>query len=94
MNLQTLGYDFRPWTGAKSIADGSEIREFIRDTIEQEELSELLWLSTRVIRAEFSSETALWTLTASRCRSAAGGRRRRRVTRSLFHDARFVRRDL
>lgn len=70
MNLQTLGYDFRPWRGAKSIADGSEIREFIRDTIAEAELSALLRLSTRVIRAEFSSETVLWTLTAVRTGSA------------------------
>ena len=48
MNLQTLGYYFPPWTGAKSVADGSEIREYIRDTIAEEDLSALLRLSTRV----------------------------------------------
>ncbi|WP_441349487.1 NAD(P)-binding protein [Streptomyces sp. RKAG337] len=31
-DMQTLGYTFRPWTGAKAIADGDAIREYVRDT--------------------------------------------------------------
>jgi cation diffusion facilitator CzcD-associated flavoprotein CzcO len=65
-DMFTLGYDFRPWTGAKAIADGASIRDYIRDTIAEEDLSAHLRLNTRVISAEFSSVTALWTLTALR----------------------------
>jgi len=28
----TLGYSFRPWTGATSIADAASILSYIRDT--------------------------------------------------------------
>jgi len=69
-DMFTLGYDFRPWTGTKSIADGSEIRAYIRDTIAEEDLSAHLRLNTRIISAEFSSVTALWTLIAVRTGSA------------------------
>src|SRR5712672_492360 len=31
-DMFTLGYSFRPWTEAKSIADGSSIRDYIRAT--------------------------------------------------------------
>ncbi|MBS1893765.1 MAG: NAD(P)/FAD-dependent oxidoreductase, partial [Actinobacteria bacterium] len=31
-DMHTLGYRFRPWTAAKSIADGASILEYVRDT--------------------------------------------------------------
>ena len=32
-DMYTLGYAFRPWRDAKSIADGSSILQYVRDTI-------------------------------------------------------------
>src|SRR5271165_2514956 len=34
-DMYTLGYDFKPWTGAKSIADGPTILNYIRETAEE-----------------------------------------------------------
>lgn len=65
-DMYTLGYSFRPWTNAKAIADGSSIREYITETIADEGLAPHIRLHHRVLRAEFSSETALWTVTAVR----------------------------
>ncbi len=31
-DMFTLGYSFRPWTAAKSIADGPAILDYVRDT--------------------------------------------------------------
>src|ERR1700743_380035 len=31
-DMQTLGYRFRPWTGAKALADGPSILRYVRHT--------------------------------------------------------------
>ncbi|MDZ4092441.1 MAG: alpha/beta fold hydrolase [Arthrobacter sp.] len=63
-DMYTLGYSFRPWAGAKAIADGDSIREYIAATVADEELESRIRLHHRVVSAEWSSETALWTITA------------------------------
>ncbi|SDM03786.1 alpha/beta fold hydrolase [Arthrobacter sp. ok362] len=65
-DMYTLGYSFRPWAGAKAIADGDSIREYIEATVADEGLASRIRLNHRVISAEWSSETALWTVTAVR----------------------------
>ena len=37
-DMYTLGYSFRPWTGAKAIADGPSILRYVRDTDEAADL--------------------------------------------------------
>lgn len=63
-DMYTLGYSFRPWAGAKAIADGDSIREYIEATVADEELESRVRLNHRVVSAAWSSETALWTVTA------------------------------
>lgn len=63
-DMYTLGYSFRPWPGAKAIADGDSIREYIEATVADEGLASQIRLNHRVVSAEWSSETALWTVTA------------------------------
>ncbi|GGF31091.1 alpha/beta fold hydrolase [Subtercola lobariae] len=65
-DMYTLGYSFRPWTDAKAVADGDSIRDYITNTIADEGLEQQLRLNTRVISAAWSTETALWTVTAVR----------------------------
>ncbi|WP_285243204.1 alpha/beta fold hydrolase [Pseudarthrobacter sp. fls2-241-R2A-127] len=65
-DMYTLGYSFRPWAGAKAIADGESIREYIEATVADEGLAPRIRLNTRVVSAAWSSETALWTVTAVR----------------------------
>ncbi|XTR52631.1 alpha/beta fold hydrolase [Pseudarthrobacter sp. So.54] len=65
-DMYTLGYSFRPWAGAKAIADGDSIRDYIEATVADEGLEARIRLNHRVISAEWSSGTALWTVTALR----------------------------
>ncbi|MCB5292032.1 alpha/beta fold hydrolase [Arthrobacter sp. SO3] len=65
-DMYTLGYSFRPWAGAKAIADGDSIRDYIEATVADEGLASRIRLNHRVVSAEWSSETALWTVMAVR----------------------------
>jgi monooxygenase len=63
-DMYTLGYSFRPWTEAKAIADGPSILRYIRDTARDEGIEDRIRFGHKVTAAAWSSESALWTLTA------------------------------
>ncbi|MFF2658484.1 alpha/beta fold hydrolase [Kitasatospora sp. NPDC058032] len=63
-DMFTLGYAFAPWTGAKAIADGASVREYIRRTAGEYGVDRLVRYRHRVVRAEWSSAEARWTVTA------------------------------
>ena len=63
----TLGYAFRPWTEAKAIADGPSILELrARDGPRVRRASEKIRFRHRVVRAEWSSADARWTVEVER----------------------------
>ncbi len=62
-DMYTLGYSFKPWTEAEAIADGSSIRDYIRQTAAEHGVGEHIRLGHRVIGADWSSQDARWTLT-------------------------------
>ena len=61
--MHTLGYRFRPWPGAKAIADGPSILEYVRDTAREHGVEPHIRYRSRLVRAEWSSTDARWTLT-------------------------------
>jgi monooxygenase len=65
-DMYTLGYSFKPWEDAKSIADGPSILSYVRATAQENAVTELIRFNHRAVRAEFDSETALWTVHAHR----------------------------
>ena len=65
-DMYTLGYAFRPWEEAKAIADGPSILRYIRDTASDGGIDRHVRFGHRVTRADWSSETALWTLQVDR----------------------------
>jgi monooxygenase len=65
-DMHTLGYRFRPWTAAKSIADGESILEYVRDTAREGGIDRKVRFGHRVVSASWSSEEARWTITAER----------------------------
>jgi monooxygenase len=65
-DMFTLGYVFRPWTDAKSIADGDAIREYVRETAREYDVDSHIRFHHKVIGATWSSDTALWTVQAVR----------------------------
>jgi monooxygenase len=70
-DMFTLGYSFRPWTSAKSIADGPAILEYVRDTARDGDIERHIRFHHRVLRAAWSSEDARWTVTAERTDTGA-----------------------
>ena len=62
-DMYTLGYSFRPWPGAKAIADGPSILEYVRDTARDHGVDEKIRYRSRVVQAEWSSANARWTVT-------------------------------
>src|SRR5438046_8403135 len=63
-DMYTLGYAFRTWREAKSIADGSSILDYVRQTASDHGINEKIHFHHRVTRAQWSSEEARWTVEA------------------------------
>ena len=51
-DMHTLGYSFRPWEGAASIADGPSILRYIKETASAEGLDARIHFGHRVVAAE------------------------------------------
>ena len=62
-DMFTLGYPFKPWRDAKAIADGASILDYVRETAAEFGIEERVRYETKVVGADFSTETARWTLT-------------------------------
>ncbi|SDT88885.1 flavin-containing monooxygenase [Halopseudomonas salegens] len=69
-DMYTLSYDFKPWTNDKAIADGPDIRAYINETADQYHVRDHIRLGHRVIKADWSSEQACWTLEVAHTDSA------------------------
>ena len=52
--MHTLGYSFRPWKAAKSIADGPSILSYIKETAEEYGVTDRIRFGHRVVGAEWS----------------------------------------
>ncbi len=59
-----LGYSFRPWTEAQSIAGGPAILNYIRETAAAYDVDRHIRFRHQVKRASWSSDQALWTVEA------------------------------
>jgi monooxygenase len=65
-DMYTLGYAFRPWAGAKAIADGSSILSYVRQTARDYGIDQNIRFRHRVVRAEWSTANARWTVEVRR----------------------------
>ena len=65
-DMFTLGYSFKPWTSTKGIADGPAILEYVRETAREHDVESKVRSRHRVVRSEWSSEDARWTVTVER----------------------------
>jgi monooxygenase len=61
-DMYTLGYRFRPWTDARSIADGPSILRYVRETAEAYGVEDNIRYRQRVVSASWSSDAARWTV--------------------------------
>ena len=61
-DMYTLGYNFKPWTSPKGIADGKDIREYICEAAKEHDIEKNIRFGHKVLSSSWSSETARWTL--------------------------------
>ena len=62
-DMYTLGFEFKPWTNAKAIADGPAIKHYLEETATEYSLNEHIKFQHRVKRLEWSTAEACWTAT-------------------------------
>jgi cation diffusion facilitator CzcD-associated flavoprotein CzcO len=65
-DMYTLGYRFRPWTGAQAIADGPSILRYIRATADEAGIAAKIRFGHVVRRADWSSAAACWIVEGER----------------------------
>ncbi|WP_369982753.1 flavin-containing monooxygenase [Thalassolituus sp.] len=63
-DMFTLGYRFKPWTSDKGIADGGDIRQYIRDAAAEHKVDEKIRYGHKVKTADWSTRDKLWTVTS------------------------------
>ena len=63
-DMFTMGYSFHPWTGAKAISPGNEIREYINTVARDEGIDRQIRFRHQIRRASWSSGEAMWTVEA------------------------------
>jgi cation diffusion facilitator CzcD-associated flavoprotein CzcO len=77
-DMHTLGYNFRPWTDARSIADGPAILDYVRATADEHGIAPRIRYRHKVVAARWSSAAARWLVeiergeTGERVRLSAG----------------------
>ncbi len=65
-DLHTFGYEFKPWTSDNAIAGADEILAYLHETIEENDLFPHIRFGHKILRADWSSDDALWKLRVER----------------------------
>lgn len=64
-DMFTLGYSFKPWKNKKGIADGEDIRKYIKEAASEHNIEPHIQYQQRVTSANFCSDSACWALEVS-----------------------------
>ena len=75
-DMFTFGYNFRPWSETKVLADGPSIRSYVEDTAAAYGVPEHVRYGMHVLKGSWSSETDTWTIEARDAKT----RRRKKFT--------------
>jgi monooxygenase len=65
-DMFTLGFRFKPWESAKSIADGPSIKAYIKEAAVENGIDRHIQYNTTVTAADWSDEDRVWTITFER----------------------------
>lgn len=65
-DMYTLGYNFKPWTEAKAIADGPSILNYLDETAKEYGIYDHIRFGHNVEAASWDSSAARWTVRAKR----------------------------
>ncbi|WP_405489895.1 flavin-containing monooxygenase [Nocardia sp. NBC_00511] len=82
-DMFTLGYPFKPWRDALSIADGPSILRYIQETATENGIDRHIRYGTKVVAAEWDSASSRWTLTVEQ--GAEDGAERRTLTCNFLY---------
>ncbi|MCY4264715.1 MAG: NAD(P)/FAD-dependent oxidoreductase [Gammaproteobacteria bacterium] len=61
-DMLTFGFNFKPWTNPKALADGPSILSYLRETIEEYGVEKHIQFGLKVTSAAWDSSAALWTV--------------------------------
>lgn len=61
-DMLTLGYDFRPWVGDKTLADGPSIKRYVETVAEEYGITPFIQFGSKVSAMDFSSNLDTWTI--------------------------------
>ncbi len=79
-DMHTLGYNFKPWTEAKAIADGPSIRKYVRETAEEYGITKKISFGMKIVAANWSPADQAWHVVST----APSGERMTTTCRFLF----------
>lgn len=65
-DMHTLGFKFRPWREAKSIADGPSILKYVKQTVLEEGIKPHIRFQHSLLAANWSSHESRWQLTVNK----------------------------
>src|SRR5947209_2298904 len=89
-DMFTLGYRFRPWREAKSIADGPSILRYLNETAAAYGVDDHIRYGRRAVSASWSSPDARWTVEVE---NAQSGETERVTCSFLFANTGYYRYD-
>ena len=61
-DMYTLGYNFKPWTNPKVIADGPSILSYIKETAQEYKVESKIKYNTKVTEIRWSTKDTLWSV--------------------------------
>ena len=61
-DMYTLGYNFKPWTNPKAIADGPDIRAYIQETAQEYGVEKQVRFGHKSLKASWCTDRARWTV--------------------------------
>ena len=62
-DMFTLGYQFKPWKDNRSMADGSSILNYVKETASENDITKYIRYGHKLTSASWSNKKAKWTLT-------------------------------
>ena len=61
-DMFTFGYRFKPWENPKSLSDGASIRNYLKETAEENGIDQHIRFGHKVLSANWDWDEALWSL--------------------------------
>ena len=70
-DMFTMGYQFKPWQDNRTMADGASILNYVKEAASENDITQKIRYGHKLTTASWSSEKAIWTLTAQYQRTGA-----------------------